>query len=256
MIGHLKNFMPSTWSALESLKSDLSNLGEIYPKLESISIDYAIAEKVKQQVCVPVDCGWSDVGSWDEIAKVRESEKENVISVESQDCFVFPQGTGSRTYALVGVKDLIVVDTADCLLISKKGETQKVKNVVDALEKAGRSEAKMHVFEHRPWGKFEILRDTQQFKSKVITVEPGHQLSYQSHAKRAEHWVMISGAPEVVLNDEVLKPKAGESVFIPMGAKHRIRNPGKEPVVFVEVQVGTYFGEDDIVRYQDDYSRS
>ena len=124
------------------------------------------------------------------------------------------------------------------------------------MRRAGHTQATEHVFEHRPWGSFEVLRDTARFKSKILRVSPGQQLSYQSHQHRSEHWVVIAGHPEVVLNGEVLSPQPGEAVFIPQGAKHRIRNPGAEEVEIVEVQVGTYFGEDDIVRYEDDYDRA
>jgi mannose-1-phosphate guanylyltransferase/mannose-1-phosphate guanylyltransferase/mannose-6-phosphate isomerase len=127
---------------------------------------------------------------------------------------------------------------------------------VEQLVRNRDKRAHEHPFEFRPWGRFEILRDTDSYKSKVIHVNPGQQLSYQSHAKRAEHWVIIQGQPEVVLNDVVHPLKPGQSIYIPQGAKHRIRNPGTDVVEFIEVQVGTYFGEDDIVRYQDDYQRS
>jgi mannose-1-phosphate guanylyltransferase/mannose-1-phosphate guanylyltransferase/mannose-6-phosphate isomerase len=149
-----------------------------------------------------------------------------------------------------------VIDSEDAILVFKTGSSEKVKAAYDELVKRKAPEATTHPFEYRPWGNFEILRDTASFKSKVIEVLPGQRLSYQSHAKRAEHWIIIKGQPEVTLNDAVLKPKPGEHIFIPLGAKHRISNPGKDVVEFVEVQVGTYFGEDDIVRYQDDYKRS
>lgn len=255
MVEYFKTFYPKIWDIIDQLKPDLSNLVELYPQIESISIDYAIAEKVKEQVCVPVEMGWSDVGSWDEVSKIKRSALDQMVEIDSKENFVFPSPHQKKIYAFVGVENLILVDTQDCLLLAKRGHTQKVKEVVQALERQNKKEAKEHSFEYRPWGKFEVLRDTQLFKSKLITVEPGHQLSYQSHSKRAEHWIIIQGYPDVVLNDHVIQPKPGESVYIPMGAKHRIKNPGTEPVLFVEVQVGEYFGEDDIVRYQDDYKR-
>lgn len=252
MIDAFKTHMPETWKVMEELKADLSNLNEVYAKTPNQSIDYGIMEKAKNQTCIPVDLNWSDVGSWDEIAKVGKSE--SLAQVESKNNFVFSK-TG-RKAAFVGVDDLILVDTADAILVAKKGMTQNVKKIAESLAKENDSRAHEHPFEFRPWGKFEILRDTDSFKSKVIHVNPGQQLSYQSHAKRAEHWVIIKGRPEVTLNDQIHALKPGESIYIPMGAKHRIKNPSKDEVVeFVEVQVGTYFGEDDIVRYQDDYKR-
>jgi mannose-1-phosphate guanylyltransferase/mannose-6-phosphate isomerase len=252
MIKHLKNFMPETWTVINGLKSDLSNLKEIYAACPSQSIDFGIMEKLKEQVCIPADLGWSDVGSWDEIAEMTPSSPKFEVDAKGN----FFHTNQNRVAGFVDVNDLIVVDTADALLITKKGSTQKVKHIVDQLIAAKDSRAQEHVFEYRPWGKFEILRDTDAFKSKVIHVNPMQQLSYQSHKKRAEHWVIIKGHPEVVLNDVTHSLKPGENIYIPLGAKHRIRNThASEVVEFVEVQVGSYFGEDDITRYQDDYQR-
>ena len=251
MIRHLETLMPETWSVMKELKADLSNLDELYARSPAQSIDYGIMEKLKEQVCIPCDLGWSDVGSWTEIAKLREST--DMVEVASERNFAF--STQGKLVSFVDTKDLIVIDTADAILVSHKDSSQKVKQVVDVLNSKKDKRAHEHPFEFRPWGRFEILRDTADFKSKVIHVNPGQQLSYQSHAKRAEHWVIIKGRPEVVLNDVVHTLNPGESIYIPLGAKHRIRNPGKEVVEFVEVQVGTYFGEDDIVRYSDDYKR-
>jgi mannose-1-phosphate guanylyltransferase/mannose-1-phosphate guanylyltransferase/mannose-6-phosphate isomerase len=253
MISHLQNLMPETWAAISELKPDLSNLAEVYSRCPSQSIDYGVMEKLKEQVCIPCDLGWNDVGSWDEISKLGISSEK--IEVNGTGNFAFSKT--SRITTFVDTNDLIVVDTADAILVSKKGSTQRVKQVVDQLQANKDPRANEHPFEYRPWGRFEILRDTEKYKSKVIHVNPGQQLSYQSHAKRAEHWVIIQGHPEVVLNDVIHRLTPGESIYIPQGAKHRIRNPNQSEVVeFIEVQVGTYFGEDDIIRYQDDYQRS
>ena len=251
LIRHLETFMPETWKVINELKSDLSNLAELYARCPSQSIDYGVMEKLKELVCIPCDLGWNDVGSWGEIAKLRESTDKIEIGTQGN----FALSNSGRIVTFVDTHDLVVIDTADAVLVSRKDSTQKVKQIVDALNARKDKRAHEHPFELRPWGKFEILRDTDDFKSKVIHVNPGQQLSYQSHTKRAEHWVIIHGNPEVVLNDVVKTLKPGESIFIPVGAKHRIRNPGSEIVEFVEVQVGTYFGEDDIIRYQDDYQR-
>jgi len=253
MIEHFQTLMPDLWKVINELKSDLSNLNEVYARCPAQSIDYGIMEKLKDQVCIPCELGWSDVGSWTEIAKLRESTEK--IEVGGQGNFAL--SSEGRLVSFVDTRDLIVVDTADAILVAKKSSTQKVKQVVDALNEHKDKRAHEHPFEFRPWGSFEILRDTKDFKSKVIYVNPGHQLSYQSHEKRAEHWVIVKGHPEVVLNDVIHRLKPGESIYIPQGAKHRIRNPNEfEVVEFVEVQVGTYFGEDDIVRYSDDYKRT
>lgn len=248
--------LPQMWSLIRELKPDLSNVEDVYKRVESISVDYGIMEKLKSHVCIACDVGWNDVGSWDEVSKIKESTGEK-IEIGSSGNFVF--GSEEKTYAFVDVSNVMLVETSDAILVAKKESSQKVKEVVDKLKATGRAQDKRLLeernFELRPWGRFEILRDTDAFKSKVIHVNPGHQLSYQSHAKRAEHWVVIKGYPEVVLNDKVYNLKPGESIYIPQGAKHRMRNTGQEVVEFVEVQVGSYFGEDDIVRYQDDYNR-
>jgi len=258
MIELFEKYQPQIWDALSSLKADLSNLKEIYASMPSISIDYAIIEKLtsKDLLCVPCNPGWSDVGSWDAVADVYNRSgrpRGNPIEVRSKNNFVLPK-EGKR-YAFVGIDDVIVVDTEDALLISKKGETQDVKLVVDRLKKEGSKIVNEHVYEERPWGRFEILRDKNHYKSKVISVNPHQQFSYQSHNKREEHWIITAGVGEVTLDDKVIPVKTGTYVKIPLGAKHRMHNTGDTPLEFIEVQLGSYFGEDDIVRYQDDYNR-
>ena len=274
MIELLKEHAPKVWSPFEDLRADYSNLNEIYDRVEAISIDYAVMEKLASHVTMPCDFDWNDVGSWDAIADVKQGKHSVLansalangidangataaIQVTAENNFVFP--TDNKTYAFVDVDDLVVVDTQDAVLIVKRGKTEKVKEVVDRLKSFPPQAAKratQHAFEIRPWGRFEVLKDTPDFKSKVIIVDPGAQISYQSHAKRAEHWTIIRGTGEVVLNDEIIKVGPGSHVFIPIQAKHRIRNTGTEPITFVEVQLGTYFGEDDIVRFEDSYGRS
>ncbi len=258
MIDLFEKYQPQIWDSLSVLKKDLSNLKEVYASLPSISIDYAIMEKLTkdEMLCVPCNPGWSDVGSWDAVAEVYEKSgrsRGNPIEVDSKNNFVLPKV--DKRYAFVGVDDLIVVDTDDALLVAKKGETQQVKMVVDRLKNESPKLAQEHTFEERPWGRFEILRDKEHFKSKVIRVDAKQQISYQSHAKREEHWVIVKGRGEVILNEQVIPVQAGSYVKIPMGAKHRIRNTSDQPIEFIEVQLGSYFGEDDIVRYQDDYNR-
>jgi mannose-1-phosphate guanylyltransferase/mannose-6-phosphate isomerase len=260
MIDLFKKHLPEVWSKISSIKPDLSDSKYQYANVDSISLDYGIMEKLESQVCIPCDIGWSDVGSWDELARLadefphlRNDGAAQVFNEDARANYVF--SIRNKVIGLVGVENLIVVDTPDALLIAKKGESQKVKELLSQIKSAGLPEATEHPFETRPWGKYEVLADKAEFKSKVITVDPGQQLSYQSHKKRAEHWVVVSGMAEVVLNDKVHALKSGESIHIPLGAKHRMRNPGVSPLVFVEVQTGVYFGEDDIERYQDDYNR-
>lgn len=258
MSEHFARLQPEMWKQVQEIKADNSNLTAVYQRLASISIDYAIIEKLRSEelACIPVDFGWSDVGSWDAMAEIQgdSHNNKNVYQVESKNNYVFPHM--QKNYALLGVEDLIVVDTADSILITKKGKSQDVRKIVDLITKDKARSTEEHVFEERPWGKYEILRDTETFKSKVIQVLPGAQLSYQSHEQRAEHWIITAGEGEVVLDEKVIPVKYGSYVFIPTQTKHRMRNTGTTTLEFVEVQVGSYFGEDDIKRYQDDYKRS
>ena len=261
MAEHFAKLMPALWKGISAIKPDLSNANYQYALVESQSIDYGVMEKLSRQICIPCDMGWSDVGSWDELARLTEEYPQlktgtlaQVFNENAQGNYVF--SIRPKVIGLVGVNDLLVVDTPDALLLVRKGESQKVKNLVDQIKQAGLSEATEHPFETRPWGGFEVLADRPEFKVKTITVEPNQRLSYQSHAKREEHWLVIKGQAEVTLNDKVHALKVGESIRIPLGAKHRIFNPGKTPMQFIEIQTGTYFGEDDIVRYQDDYHRN
>jgi mannose-1-phosphate guanylyltransferase/mannose-1-phosphate guanylyltransferase/mannose-6-phosphate isomerase len=262
MIELFKKHEPEIWNQIDKLDADLSNIAEVYPRLKNISIDYAIVEKLgsDQLRCVPCDIGWSDVGSWDALVEVTESAPFEPQSLKKKPVQVSAKGNAvfskqQKNYSFIGCDDLIVVDTVDALLICKKNSSQKVKDLVEALKRTDDKITKEHVFENRPWGRFEVLRDESYFKSKIIRVEPGQKISYQSHEKRAEHWVIVRGEAVVTLDDKEHVVKTGENIFIPMRAKHRIHNRTDSIVEFVEVQVGTYFGEDDIKRYQDDYGR-
>jgi mannose-1-phosphate guanylyltransferase/mannose-1-phosphate guanylyltransferase/mannose-6-phosphate isomerase len=259
MIQAFKQLTPQLWTEIQKISADLSNIEEVYNSIDSISIDYAIMEKLRGDlVCLPADIGWSDLGSWDDVSNLEDSvvttaNKARVLKEKSQDCFAF--STGSKVFGFVDVQNLIVVDTPDATLISRKGSTQDVRQIVDQLNALRDSSALEHAFEKRPWGQYAILREESHYKSKLITVDPGAQISYQYHHKRNEHWIIVSGHGEVTLNEKVHPVSPGESVFIPAGMKHRIHNTSAQPLEFVEVQTGTYFGEDDIIRLKDDYSR-
>ncbi|MEC9281761.1 MAG: mannose-1-phosphate guanylyltransferase/mannose-6-phosphate isomerase [Bdellovibrionota bacterium] len=256
MISMFEEHANDIWQKMLTLKSDFSNLEEVYAGVRSESVDYAIMENTKEIACVPCDIGWSDLGSWDEVAKHfdRKLGSGGVdMSVQAENNFVF--SNTSKAVALVGVSDLIVVDTGDTLLVCKKGESQKVKQVVQQLKDKHYS-IREHLFEHRPWGKYTVLQDEPEFKAKRIVVNPGQRLSYQSHEKRSEHWVLIKGSAVVVLDGKEYNLEIGDSIEIPRRAKHRMENKGSKLVEFVEIQTGEYFGEDDIVRYSDDYGRT
>lgn len=253
MASLFERHQPELWAKILTLKADSSNLDEVYETVQSISIDYAIMEKLSAQelTCIPADFGWSDVGSWDAVASLQQGHE--ILNVKGGDNFVF--GSAEKHYSMIGMDNVILVDTKDALMLVKKGQSQDVRNVVEALTQQKSSLVREHVYEYRPWGFFEILKDTENFKSKVIRVNPYSQISYQSHARREEHWTITCGVGEVVLDDKVIPVKTGSHVHIPLGAKHRIRNTTDNILEFVEVQLGSYFGEDDIVRYQDDYQR-
>ncbi len=253
MAACFERLMPELWAAIRTVTADGGNLAEVYGRIAAESFDYGILERLDDQVSIPCEIGWSDVGSWDEVARFRPSGAA-VFEHAAAGNFVYP--LRDKVYGLVGVDGLIVVDTDDALLIARRGASQEVKGLVDRLREAGRREATAHPFELRPWGDFEVLRDSTRFKSKLLRVRPGHQLSYQSHRHRSEHWVVVAGQPEVVLDGAVHRLAPGDHIAIPQGARHRIRNPGDDEVEIVEVQLGSYFGEDDIERYEDDYDRA
>ncbi len=223
------------------------------------SIDYAVMEKSSKVKVIASNIDWSDLGSFDaldeEIPKDEDgnTQCEHLYTVDAKNNFVYSK---ERAIALVGIEDLIVVDTADALLISKKGTSQKVKEVVKQL-KTGESELHhIHLTAHRPWGTYTILEKHHKYKIKRIVVKPGKRLSLQKHFHRSEHWIVVSGTALVTIGEKEVIVRPNESTYIPIGETHRLENPGKVDVVLIEAQVGNYLGEDDIVRIEDDFKRS
>ncbi len=251
-----ETYAPDIWDVVKEIKKDLSNLQEVFPKTNEISVDYALMEKLDNLYCLPADVGWSDLGSWEEVSE-EHGKNEKQLSHKSSNCHyhAFNQLQPEKTAAFLGVENITVVDTPDAILVAKKGQGQEVKKLLEKVKKAQPEKTEGHTFEERPWGKFQVLLDTDYFKSKLIQVWPGQRLSLQSHTQRAEHWVIVKGQAEVTLNDEVYRLQPGEHIHIPLGVKHRMSNPGNEIVEFIEVQTGSYFGEDDITRYDDEYGR-
>jgi len=225
----------------------------------SDSIDYAVMEKTDAATVIPVDIGWSDVGSWTTLWEVGAKNPEgNVIrgDVHIQDaraCYVRAE---SRMVSVLGLEDAIVVETDDAVLVASKDHAQKVKDVVSHLDAAKRSEHVSHKRVYRPWGYYESIDNGDRFQVKRIMVKPGQALSLQMHHHRAEHWVVVSGTAKVTRGDEVKLVAENESTYIPIGTKHRLENPGKMPLHLIEVQSGGYLGEDDIVRFEDIYKRN
>jgi len=224
----------------------------------SDSIDYAVMEKTDAAMVLPVDIGWNDVGSWSALWDVSEQDgggnahHGDVISVDSRNSYAYAR----RLVALVGVDDLVVVETDDAVLVARKDKVQQVKDVVAQLKAGQRSQAALHREVHRPWGSYDSVDMGERFQVKRIKVKPGARLSLQSHTKRAEHWIVVSGTARVTRDNDVFELYANQSTYIPIGAKHRLENPGTETLELIEVQSGDYLGEDDIVRYEDVYGRS
>lgn len=255
MIQHFKKHQPKLWDLVETLKLDLSNLTDIYSEVQSLALDVAIIEKLESSElkCVPCDIGWSDLGSWDVLDHYKSDLKAEPIEVDSNNNSIF--SAENKIYGLVGMQDMILVDTSDAVLVCKKGDSQKIKELVDKVKAQRPRVVEDHRFEVRPWGQFEVLKNENHFKSKIIKVDAGQKISYQSHQFRSEHWVLVKGNATVTINDEEIDLVQGQHIFIPQGAKHRIHNKSNSGVEIIEVQLGSYFGEDDIIRYQDDYGR-
>ena len=222
------------------------------------SIDYAVMEKTDAAMVLPVDIGWNDVGSWSALWEVSEQDGDgnahhgDVISIDSRNSYAYAR----RMVALVGVDDLVVVETDDAVLVARKDRVQQVKDVVAQLKAGQRSQAVLHREVHRPWGSYDSIDMADGFQVKRIKVKPGARLSLQSHTRRAEHWIVVRGTARVTRDNDVFELFANQSTYIPIGAKHRLENPGTEMLELIEVQSGDYLGEDDIVRYEDVYGRS
>ena len=231
---------------------------EAFKRSPSDSIDYAVMEKTSRAAMVPLDAGWSDVGSWAALHDVSDHDDEgnaiqgDVITHNCEDSYISAK---SRLVAAVGLKDMIVVEDKDSVLVTRKDQSQDVKELVEELKRQGREETKLHRQVFRPWGSYDSIDSEDGFQVKRLIVKPGAVLSLQKHARRAEHWVVVKGTARITRDDEVFDLGVNESTYIPIGAVHRIANPGDEPVHIIEVQCGDYLGEDDIVRLEDNYGR-
>jgi mannose-1-phosphate guanylyltransferase/mannose-6-phosphate isomerase len=224
----------------------------------SNSIDYAVMEKTDRAVVVPLSAGWSDVGAWPALWDVcpRDSDgnvtRGDVITEDTRNSLLVAQ---HRCLATVGIDDVIVVETADAVLVASKDKAQQVKEIVKRLKADQRDEYKVHRQVYRPWGSYEGIDAGGRFQVKRLSVKPGAQLSLQMHHHRAEHWVVVKGTARVTCGDQVFSLHENESTYIPMGEKHRLENPGNIPLEVIEIQSGSYLGEDDIVRFEDVYDR-
>ncbi len=249
-------------AALDGAKTDLDFLRleqDAFAKAKAISIDYAVMERTDKAAVVPVEMGWSDIGSWDSLWSVAERDgsgnaiKGDVLQHGARNSYLRSEGP---LVAAVGVEDLVVVATPDAVLVSHRNASQDVKRIVEKLEQSGRELHNTHRKVYRPWGSYEGIDAGEKFQVKHITVNPGAKLSLQMHHKRAEHWIVVSGTAQVTCDDKVFSLRENESTYIPLGSRHRLENLGPEPLHLIEVQSGSYLGEDDIVRFEDTYGRS
>jgi mannose-1-phosphate guanylyltransferase len=261
----LKQYRPDIYAACELA------MAEVNPDLDFIrvnkeafvacpddSVDYAVMEKTSAAVVVPLDAGWSDVGSWSSLWDISCKDVDgnvcigDVLNVGSHNNYVYAE-TG--LVATVGLQDVVVVQTKDAVLVAAKNKVQDIKTVVQRLKAAGRTEHRIHREVYRPWGKYDSIDNGERYQVKRITVKPGEKLSIQMHHHRAEHWIVVSGTANVTVDGKERLLSENESIYIPLGAVHALENPGKIPLELIEVQSGSYLGEDDIVRFSDRYGR-
>ena len=231
---------------------------ELFEKVPEDSIDYAVMEKSDRVAVVPCDIGWSDIGSWSALGDLSPADaKGNRVEGEAllhdvENCFI---RSDKRLVGAVGVRDLVIVDTPDALLVADRTRAQDVKHLYGQLRASGREVYKLHRTVHRPWGDYTVLGEGDRYKIKRIVVKPGASLSLQMHHHRSEHWIVVQGMAKVVNGEKEVFVAANESTYIPAGHRHRVANPGVLPLVIIEIQSGDYLGEDDIVRFEDIYGR-
>jgi len=258
LLEEFKRFLPDLYRNLSKI-SCVNDIEKAWPKMDSISVDYGIMEHSKKIALIPADFDWTDLGSWDALNELLPKNKDgnlingDCLEFDNQGLSVFSRA--NRLIAAIGLKDLIIADTPDALLVCDKHKTQDVRMIVEKLKSSRRREHVTHVTEKRPWGRFTVLQNGDSFKIKFIEIDPGKRLSLQRHKKRAEHWVVVSGCAKVTTGRKAKLVPVNHSIYVPMGAMHRLENPYKSLLKIVEVQTGSYLEEDDIERFSDDYQR-
>jgi mannose-1-phosphate guanylyltransferase/mannose-6-phosphate isomerase len=255
------DILEASAAAFRAAKTDLDFVRidkAAFNRCRSESIDYAVMEKTQDAVVLPLDAGWSDVGSWSSLFDALPSDEHgnvlqgDVLVYDTHNCYVH---STSRLVTAVGMNDHIIVETKDAILVAPKDRVQDVKDLVSQLRQAGRSESAWHREVYRPWGSYDSVDDGERFQVKRLTLKPGGSLSLQMHHHRAEHWIVVQGTARVTCGEKIFLLSENESTYVPIGANHRIENPGKVPLHIIEVRSGTYLGEDDIVRHEDNYGR-
>ncbi|MDO6527440.1 mannose-1-phosphate guanylyltransferase/mannose-6-phosphate isomerase [Motilimonas sp. 1_MG-2023] len=264
-LAELKAHHPDMFSACEqamaATQADLDFIRVDKAAFEACpddSVDYAVMEKTTQAVVVPMDCGWSDVGSWSALWEVSDKDEHgnacrgDVITVDTRNTYVH---ASEKLVTTIGLDDVVVVETKDAILVAKQSEVQQVKKIVEHLKAEARNEWQHHREVYRPWGKYDSIDNGDRFQVKRITVKPGEKLSIQIHHHRAEHWIVVTGTAKITNGDKDILLTENQSTYIPVGVVHALENPGKVPLELIEVQSGSYLGEDDIVRFEDRYGR-
>ncbi len=262
----LKAYRPDILAACEAAmaetQSDLDFVRvdkDAFTNCPDESVDYAVMEKTDKAVVIPLDAGWSDVGSWSALWEIKDKDingnvfEGDVIAHSTNNSMVV---SNERLVATLGVDDLIIIDTKDALMVAHKDAIQDVKQLVNSIKDAGREEHKVHREVYRPWGKYDSIDNGARYQVKRITVKPGEKLSVQMHHHRAEHWIVVSGTASVTCGEETFLLSENQSTYIPLGEVHCLENPGKVELELIEVQSGSYLGEDDIVRFVDQYGRA
>lgn len=265
ILDEVRHHLPEVAGVLDQIVSECGSeapsqavLERHFPNMPDISIDYGVLEKSANVALVPCNVGWSDVGSWDAVHEIAQHDVDGnalqgeIIAIDCQNSLIHGN---DRLVAAVGVRDLCVVETADAVLIAPRGQTQRVREVVETLKSRNGTEHILHRTVQRPWGSYTVLEEHDGYKMKRITVHQGASLSLQRHQHRSEHWIVVAGTATVIRDEEELTVSKNESTYIPIGVKHRLENRGRIPLQLIEVQVGEYLEEDDIERFDDIYGR-
>jgi mannose-1-phosphate guanylyltransferase/mannose-6-phosphate isomerase len=242
----------------QMLRKSFDEMNDQFNQMPDISIDYAVMEKSDTVAVIPLDLYWNDIGSWDSLYEILSQDEHgnaaigDVMTIDTKNCLIFGH---KRLLSTIGLEDCLIVETEDAVLIAKKGETSKVREIVNRLKENKRKEASDHVTTYRPWGSYTILEEGSRYKIKRVVVNPGETLSLQKHSHRSEHWVVVKGTAKVSIADKEIFIHENESAYVPKSTLHRLGNSGKIPLEIIEVQNGEYLEEDDIERFRDDYGR-
>lgn len=254
----VKKYLPKLYANLQMINS-VNDIPKVWPRIDSVSVDYGIMEHSKRIALIASNFYWTDLGNWDALSEIFPKDKKgnitngDTLNLDSRGVCVFSKG--NRLVSTIGIKDTVIADTPDALLVCDRSKTQEVKKLVGMMKSLNRKEHLVHLTERRPWGSFTILQEGACFKIKLIEIAPHKRLSLQRHKSRAEHWVVLTGSVRVTSGKKISLVESNQSIYIPEGVKHRLENFTKKPVRIVEVQTGAYLEEDDIERFEDDFKR-